>query len=1032
MSALRNIATAVASARDEYAALEYKKGAHNTGEGDRYEERVLALVFLRCLRRGVIFQLSANNGEAGKFDDVVLVWRPEGHSEAHTILVQLKHKTSPNYMTIDNDQWLSEAPNCDFGLGKYCTSYEEISKSLGRDRVVFVLLTNASLGASSPNIFESQEVDGVLGLELLRAGGRLYSLNRDNQGVLKAVRDNDRFMENFYLLCQQRNSDEIVVDIYKELEELLGAGGLCESICDSLCKNLRHWMNKENVCLTSSWSKWQVLVDDYIKKNVTQCRSVTTGLKYCNVATVRGYLESCNTAWVKPPERGTAALTATKIHQALADETHIMVAVEQFRQLKYQILRCWGRFCRWLVIVDDDRECNSDILSELPTQMPTECRLVIVSSRRSDCFDDTCRSYDVSDESWNKCLDVKVVLNGEYFECCRLRDLVAGVDAIKSLLDNKPALLLALARVTQPLRLGKDLETLPVYYVPRELVDKQLLTDEFFSTLNSIQEYDGEWEKVQPETTAHSTIIVVGRPGVGKSKVLSHVAKKIKERLSGCWLLRVNLLEFYTVLDDNDRAASAAKDILRRTVFNEGVLGKLEYAVLRHSLVHSPRVVCLVDGFDEVCPDYVNKCLEVLPLLAPRKGKLLVTTRPEPVRLLETRTGVSAQSLLPFGDSELEDFFRRHPSREKIRRISGLNKSLRDLLRIPLFAEMFANLSQEIDETYDIVTLYEAFFQHKFRRLYKEKWGDNFSAPGKRREIEEAQQRHQEQLMVLAASVLLRGKEVPAKPSFDREYLVKAGIVYEFADGKPAFLHRTFAEHFLAKWCFLRQGKRSRATVYRKAYVNERLEFFLESFDRMAARGCPLLEAALDGDEGRVKALLDEGVDPKQVDAFGRNVLHLAAANRALAYDQRCPLSLLRRQCSDDTWRGMLSAEDGLLGWTPMKYAVEGRHWLVVHELLETGGDLSQLWDFQTALPEPAQLQAVLEQSGYLALYRHVIEAKHPLKTGSYICMMEDEIEFALSLIFAKVPRECLKVIADEASERGHMVVWGLLSRACT
>ncbi|XP_049794978.1 uncharacterized protein LOC126209899 [Schistocerca nitens] len=1051
MTSLQDIVAAVASAHDRSAALPYnKKPGHSRGDGDRYEECMLALVFLRCLRSQLIFQLSANNNDADKFDDVVLAWRPEEDAEEHTLLVQLKHKTSSRQLTLESDVWLSK--DTDFSISKYCTSYGKICKSLVMDRVTLVFLTNARLGESSLSLFERQLVDTVKGLELLKAGGDLYKLDSNNEQVRKAVRGNMSFVQHFYLLCHQKNSVEIVEDICSELDKLLGAGNLCESICESLCKSLREWMNEASVCLTSSWSKWQAIVGDYIRKEVTRCRVVTTRLEYCCVGDIRRYVESCNPAWV---------------------------------------------------IIDEDSEESSEILHELVAQIQTERRLIIVSSRETNGYVDTFESADISDDSWNKWMDTDIRLNGDHYEC-HLRDLVASVSALKSVLDDEPALLLALAQLSQPLRMGPELEPLPAYYIPRKLVDPRIELADFVSSLGSrdvcitnsacyelleskigrhsltsfeevvrwilnksefdwplfvltdnlesipenirrlavfnfyillisedsckirhfsgrscrVLEYPREQRKEQLEVldTASNIVIVEGKPGVGKSKMLSHVAKQIKERDPACWLLRVNLLEFDTVLDHSCSGITGVRDILFQTVFNDDQLGRLEYALLRHSLSHSPRVVCLVDGFDEVCPDYVTECLEILNLLAPRQGKLLVTTRPAPLKLLEARLGVPAYSLDPFTDSELEDFFRHHPSRGRIPPINGLNSNLRDLLKIPLFAEMFVNVSQEVPDTYDIVTLYEAFFKNEFRRYYKEKWGHNLSTPGRKIELEKAQKKHEKHLMLLATSILLRSTDIPARPLVDMDYFVKAGIVYKFANRKPTFLHRTFAEHFLAKWCFVREGERRRAAVYREAYLDRTLEFFLEAFNRRAARDRPLLEALLGGDKDRLQAVMAEGADPRQRDACGRNALHLAAA-----LDEQRSLPLLRRLCRY-VGEGMLSVEDGLLGWTPMRYAAEGRHWIAVKKLLEAGDDLRHLGDFHAGLHDPAQLCDVFRRSGYQALYQHII--KQPVEKAA------QQMEFAVSLISANMPREALSHIAGKAWEKGHTLVWHLLLRA--
>ncbi|XP_049841000.1 uncharacterized protein LOC126291543 [Schistocerca gregaria] len=352
----------------------------------------------------------------------------------------------PKAPRVPGGTWLSEAPNSDFGLSKYCASFSDISGKQESGPVTCVLMTNARLGERSLDLFERRDARSVPGLELLLAGGDLYQLNQNSRQVWKAVRSNASFVEHFYLLCKQRDSVEIARDICRELEQLLGAGDLCGTICDSLCKGVRQWMNNQSVCLTSGWSQWQQLVDENVGKEVSEWRAVTTGLRYCSVGVVRAHVESCNPAWVRPPERGAAALTATKLHQALIRETNVMVAVERYAERQDWTLRCWGPFCRWLVIADDDREGNRVILDELLSQTQSEHRLVIVSSKEGDCFSDECNSSDVSDDSWNRLLDVEVRLNGDGYRCC-LRDLLAGAGAaesLKSLLAGEPALLLAL------------------------------------------------------------------------------------------------------------------------------------------------------------------------------------------------------------------------------------------------------------------------------------------------------------------------------------------------------------------------------------------------------------------------------------------------------------------------------------------------------------------------------------------------------------------------------------------------------------
>ncbi|XP_049795039.1 serine/threonine-protein phosphatase 6 regulatory ankyrin repeat subunit A-like [Schistocerca nitens] len=590
--------------------------------------------------------------------------------------------------------------------------------------------------------------------------------------------------------------------------------------------------------------------------------------------------------------------------------------------------------------------------------------------------------------------------------------------------------------------------------------------------------------------------------------MLLDVASQLKGQHPSWWILRIDLLKYSEVFDSCGSGIEASKDILLRAVYNRENLGLLEHSLLQYCLLEYPRIICMVDGFDEVCPDYADKCLQALQELSPRRGKLLVTTRSSVTGRLEGALGLLAHTLPAFSEEQLCDFHGWSGSE------IGVTEVVRDLLRIPLFSKMYAESFESGITVYDIVSLYEAFFERKFRRMFEEKWLDDLSIAGKKKKIERERREHEQQLGFLAMSHLLPRLEVPRLvqlSSVDRDDLVKAGIIYQFIYDKPVFIHRTFAEYFLAKWCFSDDADGLHKHLYRKALSDNSLEFFVETFDRMASRGRPLLMAVLNGREREVNSLLEKGADPTERDEMGRNSLHLVPAYsddsailRLLvehlgmvrvttaggsasgsAEVTRQPVEAEAVSGVDEAARWVeegrakesewvasesglaegsrtagvlgveemvgvdgpslyveavkaasvaLGAEDGLLRWTPLRYAAERRRWCAVAALLEMGARLQHLGDFQRGLHSAEVLWRIFKEEGYKALFDHVLgKTESGWSPGVGQQPVENkrclDIKVGVSIVCTEMSEQQYGEIVQEASKNGDAEVATLVWR---
>ncbi|XP_046982332.1 uncharacterized protein LOC124551345 [Schistocerca americana] len=234
-------------------------GARRKGHGFRYEELVIVLVFLRCVRKQLSdFAIHSDSLDAGKFDDVVVTWN--GSQDKHSLLVQVKHKTSG---VIRRGDLFSEGDNKpDFNIRRYEASYRTIKWGLGGRQYALVISTNLALHENALDCFCVRQAKSVVGADLLHTGGSIYQLNP------KEVTFDSDFMNHFFMFCSQKGVNEMRDAICAELKQLLGSPGddKINNAFEELCKCVEKW--KDRQCknperLTSSWSEWEDIENRY-------------------------------------------------------------------------------------------------------------------------------------------------------------------------------------------------------------------------------------------------------------------------------------------------------------------------------------------------------------------------------------------------------------------------------------------------------------------------------------------------------------------------------------------------------------------------------------------------------------------------------------------------------------------------------------------------------------------------------------------------------------------------------------------------
>jgi len=462
------------------------------------------------------------------------------------------------------------------------------------------------------------------------------------------------------------------------------------------------------------------------------------------------------------------------------------------------------------------------------------------------------------------------------------------------------------------------------------------------------------------------TVLVVDEPGMGKSSTTRQVAWNTKLADPTSWVLHVNWNDHTGKLQDIDAATfnfDSLFEFLCSTAFPESKYPEINRKLLKHALQYSGNVIVLMDGFDEISPTHADKANAILSeLMKTEVKRVWVTSRPVEKERLERQLSVLSFSMKRLSRASQKEMLRtlwEYEADEKEKELNdflgNVNQSVHDnnFTGCPLYITMIATVCKRDKETLltseslwpdiDIVHLYEAFFDEKLHIYLTEKEKPDITKPSVLGSHKYKKQKLLEDfekcalVAILPPDILksLHDNEIEDEIQPFLEAVQagedKTGIVMNVVNGKPQFVHRTFAEFFTARW-FSRKFKFNRS-VLEDILFDRGYRFMRDMFDRMLAKGCPLHCAVLGKNVINFRKLLEEGNKVNAVDKGGRTVLHIDTDNITRYFTIHCT--------SKDG--GSLDKTDSVLQWTPLQYAIKYGDWHNVESLLQNSVDRSGL-----------------------------------------------------------------------------------------
>jgi ankyrin repeat protein len=386
--------------------------------------------------------------------------------------------------------------------------------------------------------------------------------------------------------------------------------------------------------------------------------------------------------------------------------------------------------------------------------------------------------------------------------------------------------------------------------------------------------------------------------------------------------------------------------------------------IFLQALKETGKVVIILDGFDEISPDYSPKVTKLIKAITDKTtSKIWISSRFSNQKELEDMLGKFACTLQPFTQENRVQFLKQYWSQyteisnqgnlekfaEKLLSLFSQNLCDKDgefagiPLQIMMLGETFANSAKEycsseefnLPEKFNLLDLFQKFWEKKCNIYMIEKSKKDTSNPNEKEEKKSYLKKHMTSALIYLFSQdelnglqgAIKTKVMKNAKKFLKSGLAKQfGIIREMTDGKPHFVHRCFAEYFAAEW-FTGHYRKCKEFISNVLYESTK-EVTRNMFDRMLAKDSKIHGSVLSNDIHALMEILKTKTDINTLDKGGRRALHLAAS-----YNSPCIKELLSFEDID------ANKPDKVLKWTPLRYADRMKSWMAMDILLQNGAN---------------------------------------------------------------------------------------------
>jgi ankyrin repeat protein len=337
------------------------------------------------------------------------------------------------------------------------------------------------------------------------------------------------------------------------------------------------------------------------------------------------------------------------------------------------------------------------------------------------------------------------------------------------------------------------------------------------------------------QAQCQKVMLIADTAGMGKTTVLTHLSKQIKQKFPTKWVVKIDLNDHTEVLEAQMKQKIGNNEFLSEKLLKfDHPFEKELFKQCCQGLEEATKVIMMFDGLDEISPKYKETVLDLLqdlnPLKQPWIEQLWVTTRPHLREELEDHLQQLCYTLEPFSEDNqvgfLTKFCHQHLKLEEgnqqeletyaralIKKLAqSISDKEKEFTGIPLQTRMLAEAFEEEVQTFCLSQKSEPGLPKElclvglYRKFIENKW-NIFIEKG---EIAKEQQAH---IVIHDISVAKNHQKLALEILFPElkdtvskleksqllvpEAISRIGIV-QYINDKFHFIHRTFAEYYVA------------------------------------------------------------------------------------------------------------------------------------------------------------------------------------------------------------------------------------------
>ncbi|CAB3379179.1 Hypothetical predicted protein [Cloeon dipterum] len=307
------------------------------------------------------------------------------------------------------------------------------------------------------------------------------------------------------------------------------------------------------------------------------------------------------------------------------------------------------------------------------------------------------------------------------------------------------------------------------------------------------------------QSDLNCTWLVSAPPGMGKSTLFCEMEYHLRKELGKKVFFRIQMIDEYEYLDlDDDLSAEGLLQTAKQLFLHSEI----------SNILSERRAVILLDGFDEVCPDFRKKTLALIKEISMRKIPLWIATRPqEEEQILAALKGVQVRKveIAPFDKPMQLELLKMNSDKKDYDKCSELLEKFesvgaKDILKNPFHLTLIAN--QAVGDDTNLFAIYRNVVERKVREALtqKESYDEN-------NKLFKSKVKKRIKLLQSFARCFLLENDISDFGDEKINQINNTGIATIRGEKNYRFVHQTLAEFLLAQLFVFELAEKSTSTI---------------------------------------------------------------------------------------------------------------------------------------------------------------------------------------------------------------------------